>query len=117
MFKKHSMIGITLIIAILTILIAARHPTGPNTVSYDDPLGLLISIGLVIILFMPIYLLTLSTRPMFKILCTICLLIVVLAFLGLIPIGLMFPEQLLVTIIAGLGVTTSGASIIVTIKS
>src|SRR5690625_5084230 len=68
------MIGITLIIAILTILIAARHPTGPNTVSYDDPLGLLISIGLVIILFMPIYLLTLSTRPMFKILCTICLL-------------------------------------------
>ncbi|MFD2209600.1 hypothetical protein ACFSMW_07745 [Virgibacillus halophilus] len=50
-FKRLLMVFLTLIIAVGTVLATAKHPTGPNTVSYDEPAGLWVSIGMVVVLF------------------------------------------------------------------
>ncbi len=39
MLKKFYMVFLTLLIAVGAVLLAARYPTGPNTVSYDEPAG------------------------------------------------------------------------------
>ncbi|WP_080873586.1 hypothetical protein [Oceanobacillus timonensis] len=58
MSKKILMIVLTLVSAIACILLTVRHTTGSNTISYDDPAGLLISIGMVVVLFLPPFLLS-----------------------------------------------------------
>lgn len=108
---------ITLIIAVVVILLAARHPTGPNTVSYEEPAGLLIAIGMVIVLFLPLLILSLFSHRVVRIISAVCQTIVVISFLGIIPIGFLFPQHFGVSIIAFFGFLTSIASVVVTLKT
>ena len=113
MLKKFLMVLCTLILAIAVILIAARHPTGPNTVSYDEPLGLSLSIGMVAILFLPVLILALFHNRIAKIICIVFQVFVTLTFLALIPFGFIFPESIGVSVLAVLGVLASIASIVI----
>ncbi|MBT2215665.1 hypothetical protein KK120_07510 [Virgibacillus dakarensis] len=117
MFKRFLMVFLTLIIAVAAVLLAAKHPTGPNTVSFDEPAGLWISIGMIIALFLPPLILSLFSNRAVIILSAVYQAFVVIAFLGIIPIGFLFPNNAGVSIIAGLGALVSIASVVVTLKS
>ncbi|GGB46076.1 hypothetical protein F3157_08610 [Virgibacillus dakarensis] len=117
MFKRFLMVFLTLIIAVAAVLLAAKHPTGPNTVSFDEPAGLWISIGMIIALFLPPLILSLFTNRIVIILSAVYQAFVVIAFLGIIPIGFLFPNNLGVSIIVVLGALVSIASVVVTLKT
>src|SRR5690625_5079417 len=52
MIKRLSMVFFTMVLAIIAALLAAKNPTGPNTVSFDEPVILLLSIGILFVLFL-----------------------------------------------------------------
>src|SRR5699024_11796166 len=81
MAKRFLMLVFTLILAVTAILIAAIHPTGPNTVSYDEPAGLWLSIGMVVVLFLPLFLLSYFNHLVVIIIYALCQSIIVLCFL------------------------------------
>ena len=53
MFINFYMVFINLIIAIGIALFAAAHPTVPNAIFFDEPVSLSVSIGMIILLFLP----------------------------------------------------------------
>src|SRR5699024_10802423 len=97
------------------ILIAAIHPTGPNTVSDDEPGGLWLSIGMVVVLFLPLFLLSYFNHLVVKIISALCQSIIVLSFLTLIPIGIIAPNGLWLSIIGMIDNIDSILSIVLTI--
>lgn len=116
MLKKFYMVFLTLLIAVGAVLLAARYPTGPNTVSYDEPAGLWISIGIIIVLFLPPLLLSLFSNRVLRNISAMYQAFIVISFLGIIPVGFLSPNNLGLSAIAILGVLVSIASIIVTLK-
>ncbi|GAA0428130.1 MAG: DUF5391 family protein [Bacillota bacterium] len=116
MLKKFYMVFLTLLIAVGAVLLAARYPTGPNTVSYDEPAGLWISIGIIIVLFLPPLLLSLFSNRVVRNISAMYQAFIVISFLGIIPVGFLSPNNLGLSAIAILGVVVSIASIIVTLK-
>ncbi|PAV29701.1 hypothetical protein CIL05_10035 [Virgibacillus profundi] len=117
MFKRVFMVFLTLIIAVVAVLLAAKHPTGPNTVSYDEPVGLWISLGMIIVLFLPPLILSLFNNRIVKIISVVYQAFVVISFLVLIPIGFLFPDNVGVSLIAILGALISIGSVVVTLKN
>lgn len=115
MAKRFLMLVFTLILAVTAILIAAIHPTGPNTVSYDEPAGLWLSIGMVVVLFLPLFLLSYFNHLVVKIISALCQSIIVLSFLTLIPIGIIAPNGFWLSMIGMIGTIVSILSIVVTI--
>lgn len=115
--KKFLMVLFLLILAIAVILIAARHPTGPNTVSYDEPLGLWLSIGMAVILFLPGLILALFKNRTANIIFIVFQAIVAIAFLGMVPIGFIIQKSIGVSVVAILGVLISIACIVITARS
>src|SRR5699024_8674762 len=110
MAKRFLMLVFTLVLAVTAILIAAIHPTGPNTVSYDEPAGLWLSIGMVVVLFLSYF-----NHLVVKIISALCQLIIVLSFLTLIPIGIIAPNGFWLSMIGMIGTIVSILSIVVTI--
>ncbi|MGY0694673.1 hypothetical protein ACW2QC_18145 [Virgibacillus sp. FSP13] len=117
MFKRFFMVVFTLVIAIAGVLLAAKHPTGPNTVSYDEPAGIWISIGIITVLFLPPLILTLFSNRVVRIIFTVYQAFVVITFLGIIPIGFLTPSNIGVSVIAIMGALVSIASVVVTLKT
>ncbi|MBD8028076.1 hypothetical protein H9636_15605 [Ureibacillus sp. Re31] len=117
MFKRFFMVLVTLIIAVGAILLAAKHPTGPNTISYDEPLGLWLSIGIVVILFLPPLILSLFNNLVVRVISAVYQGFVVIAFLGIIPIGFLFSNNIGVSVIGILGTLVCIGSIVVTLKN
>lgn len=117
MFKRFLMVFSMLILAVAGILLVARHPTGPNTVSYDEPLGLWISLGMIIVLFLPPLILSLFSNRTVRIISAVYQAFIVMAFLGVIPIGFLFPVHVWVSVIAVLGTLVSLASIVLTLRT
>ncbi|WP_339216020.1 hypothetical protein [Ornithinibacillus sp. FSL M8-0202] len=115
MFKKFLMVLLTLGLAIVTLLLAASNPTGPNTVSFDDPVGLWTSLGMLIVLFLPPLILSLFNHLAVKIISAIYQGFIVLTFFGLILVGLILPSVPII-VLGLLGVATSICSIIVTVS-
>src|SRR5699024_1045483 len=105
----------TLVLAVTAILLAAIHQTGPNTVSYDEPAGLWLSIGLIVVLFLPLFLLSYLHHFVVNIISTLCQSIIVLSFLTLIPIGIIAPNGFWLSMIGMIGTIVSILSIVVTI--
>ena len=116
MFKRGFMVFLTLVIAVVAILLVAKHPTGPNTVSYDEPAGLWISIGMIIILFLPPLILSLFNNRIVRIISSVYQIFVVISFLVIIPIGFLSPDNISVSIVAVLGTIVSIASVIATLR-
>ncbi|TFJ92923.1 hypothetical protein [Lentibacillus salicampi] len=117
MFKRFFMVLLTLLIAVAAVLLAAKHPTGPNTVSYDEPVGLWLSIGMIIVLFIPPLILSLFSNRIARIISVVYQAFVVMSFLGLIPIGLLIPDSIAVSVIALIGFLISIASVVVSLKT
>ncbi|MFD1415091.1 hypothetical protein [Oceanobacillus jeddahense] len=115
MSKKILMIVLTLLTAIACILLTARYPTGPNTVSYDDPAGLFISIGMVVVLFLPPFLLAFFQHSVVRTISAIYQGFIAIAFIGLIPGSFFANVGISVTITAIIGTLISIASIFVTL--
>lgn len=116
MFKRGFMVFLTLVIAVVAILLVAKHPTGPNTVSYDEPAGLWVSIGMIIILFLPPLILSLFNNRIVRIVSSVYQIFVVISFLVIIPIGFLFPDNISVSIVAVLGTIVSIASVVATLR-
>src|SRR5690625_4795884 len=116
MAKRISMVFLTMLLAIIAVLVAAKHRTGPNTVSFDDPKSLWLSIGIIAALFLPPIILSLFNYLAVRIISAIYQSIIALAFFGLVPIGLITPSgSFWISIIGILGTVASVGSIIVTI--
>ncbi|GGP08241.1 hypothetical protein [Oceanobacillus neutriphilus] len=115
MSKRFLIIFVTLLIAIVAILFAARNQTGPNTISYADPAGLLIAIGMVVVLFLPPLLLSFFPHFMVRTISAVYQAFIAIAFIGLIPAAIFASAGIAVTIAAIAGTLTSIASIFVTL--
>ncbi|WP_026560893.1 hypothetical protein AB3Z07_23020 [Metabacillus halosaccharovorans] len=113
MVKRFSMLIIT-ILAIGALLFAAKNPTGPNTVSFDEPLNLLMSLGTLIVLLLPPVILSFFNHLVLNIIFAIYQAFIVLTFLGLIIVGFVIPSSWLIAI-GALGAIVGISSIVVTI--
>lgn len=115
--KRFGLVFISLLIAIGAVLLAAKHPTGPNTVSYDDPNGLWLSIGLLVIVFLPPLVLSLFSNRAVRMINGIYLTLIIITFLAMVPIGFFIPELVAVSFIGILGSITTGTGLVMTIKT
>ena len=111
---RVSMVFLTMVLAIVSLLIAAKYPTGPNTVSYDEPVGLWLSLGMLVALFLPPLTLSFFNHLAVKIISAIYQAFIVISFLALIPIGFLVPG-FSVIVIGIVGTIVSIGSIITTI--
>jgi hypothetical protein len=116
MFKRVSLMTLTLVTAVGCILVAALHPTGPNTVSYDEPIGVWLSIGMTVLLFIPLLVLSFFGNRIVRIISSIIQIPVVISFLGIIPISF-FSKSIGMGLLALFGVIVSIASIVVTLRN
>lgn len=118
MAKRLTLVIITMLFAVAALLIAAGHPTGPDDVSYDDPAGLWLSLGMLVALFVVPIVLSLFEHRAVKVISAVYQAIMILTyFVGLIPVGLIAPGSIWVGIIGLIGAIVSISSMIVTIKT
>jgi len=116
MLKRLTFVCVTLCVAIVAILVAARHSTG-NTISFDEPLSVYIAIGIIAFLFLPPLVLSFFEHPVLKIINVVYQSLIVFSFVGLIPVGFLIPNGSSTIIVAVLGTVASLASVIVTVRS
>ena len=98
MMTRLLMVFSTMVLGIIALLVSAKNPTGPNTVSFDEPIGFWISFSMLIILFLPPLILALFNNLAVKIISTIYQSFIVISFLGLVLVGLFVPSVLLIVI-------------------
>ncbi|WP_336246394.1 hypothetical protein [Sporosarcina cyprini] len=107
MVIRLSMLSLTLALAITAVLLGAKYPTGPNTISFDQPILLLISIGMVVALFLPPLILAFFDHTVVRIISTIYQAFIVFTFVVLIPVGFFIPSVWVIGVgIAGVLVST-----------
>lgn len=111
---RFSFVFLTMVLAIIALLLGAKNPTGPNTVSFDEPFILMLSIGMVIMLFIPPFIFSFFNHMVVKIISAIYQGFAVILFLGLVPVGFFIPD-VWVIVVGIIGVIVSICSIIVTI--
>ncbi|MDF1509570.1 hypothetical protein PZE06_15620 [Robertmurraya sp. DFI.2.37] len=111
MAKRFSMALMIMVLAIIALLLAAKNPTGPNTVSFDDPLNLWFSLGTLIVLLLPPLILSFFNHPVLNIIFAIYQGFVVLTFLGLILVGFLIPS-IWIILIGALGIVIGISSIV-----
>ncbi|OAI87232.1 hypothetical protein AYO36_06755 [Exiguobacterium sp. KKBO11] len=116
MLKRLTFVCVTLCVAIVAVLVAARHSTG-NAISFEEPLSVYIAIGLIVVLFLPPLILSFFEHPVLKIVNVIYQSLIVFSFVGLIPVGFLIPNGSSTIIVAVLGTVASLASVIVTVRS
>lgn len=114
MVKRISMVFLTMVLAIIALLLAAKYPTGPNTVSFDEPVGFWIYFVMLIVLFLPPLILSFFNHLAVKIMSAIYQVFIVISFLGLIPVGFIIPSFWVITV-GVIGTIVSICSIIITI--
>ncbi|MFS0881751.1 hypothetical protein [Metabacillus niabensis] len=114
MVKRFSMVFITLILAITALLLAAKYPTGPNTVSFDEPAIMWLNAGILVVLFLLPLIFSFFNLLVLRIISAIYQVFFVFGFLGLVLVGFMIPS-IWVIVNGALGAIISICSIIVTI--
>ncbi|WP_404427134.1 hypothetical protein LG296_14965 [Ureibacillus chungkukjangi] len=114
MVKRLSLLLIISLLAIVAFLFAAKNPTGPNTVSFDEPLNLVMSLVILIVLLLPPVILSFYNHLVLNIISAIYQALIVLTFLGLIIVGFVIPSSLIITI-GALGSIVGIGSIIMTL--
>ncbi len=98
MIKRFSVVFLTMILAIIALLLATQYPTGPNTVSFDEPLGFWLSFGMLVLLFLPPLILSFFNNLAVKIISAVYQAFIVFSFLVLIPIGFIIPSFSIIAI-------------------
>lgn len=114
MGKRISMVLLTMVIAIITLFIAAAYQTGPNDIAYEEPVGLLLSVGFTIIFFLPPVILSFFNHLAIKIISAIYQAFIAFSFLSIVPIGFIIPS-LGIIIIGIVGMIVSISSILITL--
>ncbi|PKG22697.1 hypothetical protein [Niallia nealsonii] len=114
MVKRLSMVLMIMILAISALLLVAKNPTGPNTVSFDEPLNLLMSLGTLIVLLLPPLILSFFNHLALNIISAIYQAFIVLTFLGLIIVGFVIPS-IWIIVIGALDAIVGISSIVMTI--
>ena|SRR5690625_267577 len=114
MFLRFSMVFLTMVLSVVILLIAAQHPTGPNTVSFDDPVGFWISLGMLVAFFVPPLVLSFFNNLTVKVISAIYQSFIVIHFFILIPVGYLIPG-VSISVIGTLGALVSIGSIFVTV--
>ncbi|PAD66570.1 hypothetical protein CHH83_23275 [Bacillus sp. 7586-K] len=114
MVKRFCMVLITLILAITALLLAAKYPTGPNTVSFDEPAIMWLNAGILVVLFLLPLIFSFFNLLVLRIISAIYQVFFVFGFLGLVLVGFIIPS-IWVILNGALGAIISICSIIVTI--
>ncbi|WCL57085.1 hypothetical protein PNF30_16570 [Bacillus safensis] len=114
MIKRFFLILLTLIMSIVSMLVAAKNSPGDNVISFDEPRILMISMGIVIFLFIPPLIMSFFGNFVVRVISGVYQCFIVLSFLGLIPIGFLIPNGFLTIVVSIAGTLISIFSVIVT---
>ncbi|WP_017473781.1 hypothetical protein [Amphibacillus jilinensis] len=114
MLKRFFLVLLTLIMAVASMIVAAKDSPGDNVISFDEPYILMLSIGVIVFLFIPPLAMSFFDNSVIRIISGIYQCLIVLTFLGLIPIGFLIPNGVLTIIVAILGAAVSISSVVVT---
>lgn len=118
LWKRFSMVFLTMVLAIAGLLLAAKRPTGPNAVSFDEPVGLWLSLGTLVTLFIPLFILSFFHHTAVTIISALYQILIVFAlFVIFIPVGFIVSDGISLSVIGFVGTVASICSIIVTIRT
>ncbi|AMA51215.1 hypothetical protein [Bacillus inaquosorum] len=115
MLKRFSLVFLTLIMSIIVVLVAAKNFPGDNVISFDEPIILMISIGIVVFLFIPPLVMSFFGNWVVRIISGVYQCFIVLTFMGLIPIGFLIPNGFLTILLSIAGTLVSITSVAVTL--
>lgn len=115
MLKRFFLVLLTLMMSIVVILVAAKDSPGDNVISFDEPMILMISIGIVVFLFIPPLAMSFFGNMVVRIISGVYQCFIVLTFLGMIPIGFLIPNGFLTILVSVLGTLVSIISVVVTL--
>ncbi|MCY7901538.1 hypothetical protein [Bacillus inaquosorum] len=115
MLKRFSLVFLTLIMSIIVVLVAAKNSPGDNVISFDEPIILMISIGIVVFLFIPPLVMSFFGNWVVRIISGVYQCFIVLTFMGLIPIGFLIPNGFLTILLSIAGTLISITSVAVTL--
>ncbi|MEC1290440.1 hypothetical protein P9B58_09325 [Bacillus mojavensis] len=115
MLKRFLLVLLTLIMFIVVILVVAEDSPGDNVISFDEPMILMISIGIVVFLFIPPLALSFFGNMVVRIISGVYQCFIVFTFLGMIPIGFLIPNGFLTILVTVLGTVVSIISVVVTL--
>lgn len=101
--------------SIVVVLVAAKDSPGDNVISFDQPIILMISIGIIVFLFIPPLAMSFFGNWVVRIISGVYQCFIVLTFLGLIPIGFLIPDGFLIILVSIAGTLVSIASVAVTL--
>lgn len=115
MLKRFSLIFLTLIMSIIVLLVAGKDSPGEHVISFDEPIILMISVGIVIFLFIPPLAMSFFGNLVVRIVSGVYQCFIVLTFMGLIPIGFLIPNGFLTILVSVAGTLVSIASVVGTL--
>ncbi|ATH94456.1 membrane protein [Bacillus glycinifermentans] len=115
MLKRFSLVFLTLIMSIFVVLAAARDSVGDHVISFDEPIILMISIGIVVFLFIPPLAMSFFGNLVVRIISGVYQCFIVLTFMVLIPIGFLIPNGFLTILVSIAGTLVSITSVVVTL--
>ncbi|MCY8155654.1 hypothetical protein MOC55_14410 [Bacillus spizizenii] len=115
MLKRFSLVFLTLIMSIVVLLVAGKDSPGDHVISLDEPIILMISIGIVIFLFIPPLAMSFFGNLVVRIISGVYQCFIVLTFMGLIPIGFLIPNGFLTILVSVAGTLVSIASVVGTL--
>ncbi|MCY9001339.1 hypothetical protein MOE43_15520 [Bacillus spizizenii] len=115
MLKRFSLVFLTLIMSIVVLLVAGKDSPGDHAISLDEPIILMISIGIVIFLFIPPLAMSFFGNLVVRIISGVYQCFIVLTFMGLIPIGFLIPNGFLTILVSVAGTLVSIASVVGTL--
>lgn len=115
MLKRFFLVFLTLIMSVFAVFAAAEEAPGDQVISFDEPMILLISLGIILCLFIPPLVMSFFGSLIVRIISGVYQCFIVLTFAGLIPIGFLIPHGFLTILAAVLGTLVSLASVAVTL--
>ncbi|PJH92519.1 hypothetical protein [Bacillus sp. SN1] len=115
MLKRFSLVFLTLIMSIVVVLVAAKNSPGDHVISFDEPIILMISIGIVVFLFIPPLAMSFFGNWVVRIISGVYQCFIVLIFMGLIPVGFIIPNGFLTILLSIAGTLVSITSVVVTL--
>lgn len=115
MLKRFSLVIVTLMMSIVVVLAAAKESPGDHVISFDEPIILMISIGIVVFLLIPPLVMSFFGNLVVRIISGVYQCFIVFTFLGLIPIGFLIPNGFLTILVSIAGTLVSIASVAVTL--
>ncbi|MEG7379685.1 hypothetical protein V5785_10075 [Bacillus subtilis] len=115
MLKRFCLVLLTLMMSIVVMLVAAKNSPGDHVISFDEPIILMISIGIVVFLFIPPLVMSFFGNLIVRIISGVYQCFIVFAFMGGIPIGFLIPNGFLTILFSIVGTLVSIASVIVTL--